>query len=368
MSILIDRPDVFLKEVHPKDIAGSIILERKFKRAKKYSRVSPSEGEKIARLSYHVPDIYFSVASYFGQPLLTNFANSRCLVAQFTVSKNTTITNIYATLDRKNFPLPTVVVTNGQILTCFWMLESSIGNNEFHKVFLLQHGLYKLLKQYNPSKKMLAADYLVPLPGTVNSKTGTNVCVIRHTGQYVNNELAEKVLLQSYSKNDCDKLELHSKAIHDLHALLGHRFLSWNLVNSCEDWLLFFGASLCYFCTGEQLKKELKAIAESLENKKWHLIKNKYSTLIDDLIRDGKSGFVVHDNIRIPTNSVDWFVLVAGKLGVEFDEVMDLGLNVITGSHIMNIHITPKLPGLQLHPVGKIQFIPVERLTLKEIA
>lgn len=367
MNNEIARPEVFLKEVHPSIAEGSIILERTIKRTKLHSQVKPHEAEKIARLSYEVPDLFFSVSSYYGKPLLTNFANTRCLVAVFNGSHDVTVSKIYVELQSEGFPLPTAVVTDGQQLLFFWILKNIISSHEFHKVYLLQHGLYQLLKKFKPSKKMLEIDLVVPLIGTINSKKGVHVGVIAFKGELLDNDFAEDFLLRNFSNSDYDKLEIHSRAILELHALLAYRFFTWNIKNSCDDWLLFFGASLCYFCTEQQLKIELRAIAESLENNKWKIIKDKYDGLINNITKDAAQGFIVHNGIRISINESDWFVLVGGKLDVEQDEIERLSMSVVTGNYAINVSkVIPKLP--KIHPVGEIQFIPVERLTIKEVA
>jgi hypothetical protein len=152
----------------------------------------------------------------------------------------------------------------------------------------------------------------------------------------------------------------------ELLALLGDRFMTWSLNSVCEDWLIFFGASLCHFCPNEQLVKELQAIAVSLECKSWQTIKDKYEHLIICIARDAVNGFLKLHGQHVSIDRDDWFYLVSNKLEVSQDEIRRLGLNVIVEDQ--SDYMASGFDVRSIQPVGEFKFIPLERLMIKAVA
>lgn len=359
----IARPEVFFREVHPEISKGQIVLERIIGRSKRHSRVLPSDAEKIARLSCNVPDLSYSVASFSGMPLLTNFESTRCLFLQSRRSPDTK-DKVFNALQNRGFPLPTAVTSDGELLTYYWMLEKALTRREFYKVYLFQLALYHCVSEAKPTRESLDISALVPLVGTINSKTGEHVGVVAHTGVILKNLVAEEMLLHSHRASSLECLQRHSQAILELQALLHDRVL--NPVHSCDDWLLFFGASLSHFCSQKQLEKELQAIAVSLVGLEWAKIEEEYSSLITGIAATAGEDYIRYRGQHFSTNDPDWFRCIYGKLDVTYEEVDRLGFSVIVENED---HISKSRFDLtSIYPVGEMNFVPIERLVFTKVA
>ncbi len=353
----IARPEVFLGKFHAPAGKGRIVLERRTMRGVCRSQIFPEDAGKLARVTCKVPDVLFSPCSFRGLPLLLNFENINCLYVQLPVT-DVNKRRLYDLMEEKGFPIPTVVTTDGARLSFFWFLARPISRQEYFKVFLMQHGLFELVKNLTPYCDTLSISSLVGLPGTINSTTDGYVGVITPWGSRVDNGFAETFLTGRYRIPDYKRLRLHSRAIPELLALMHDRVL---LRDSAEDWLIFFAASLCHFCSTRQLLDELRAIAVSLEGRSWNQLASTYGRLIEDLSTSKLQGFVGNG---FSIDRPDWFSLVAGKLRVSEEEIKRLGLSVIVGEtdeffstevgHVM--------------PVGEVEFVPVERLFMRAVA
>lgn len=359
----IARPEVFIRALHPESAAGTLILERRLQRARYHSRVSPRDAEKIARLSWKVPDVSFSPASFYGLPLLTNFAGARCihLCLPYTPKARW---DLYDLLDKRHIPHPTAFVTSGTKLFFFWILEDIIPSTDFYRVYLLQHALMQLAHELDPIVSSLDVASLVPLIGTIQPDTQGFVSLAAYTGELLNNQLAEQILPREAGHEKLSDLRQHSRAIHELLALLNDRLMIRQPV--VEDWLIFFGVSLCFFCTRHQLIRELQAIAISLEGRQWQYISDRYEPLVEDIARTATNGYIVHRGLYLPVDKPDWFSLVAGALDVTADEIERLGLRVLCGDTEEFCAISA--PNEEhIRPVGDMKFVPVERLFFKEV-
>jgi hypothetical protein len=360
MSQDIAWPQNFFRQIHPLHESGSIILERSVDGRGKRSRVTASEAEKVARMSCEVPGVYFSVSSFSGMPLLTNFVNTNCLYAIVVLpdeakgsdwARHAFLREIYNKIEHKGFVLPTSVTYDGNRFVLYWVLEREIAKHEFYKVFLYQQALYILLKDIGLSRDSLEVSSLVPLIGTVNPETGQIVSLMVHQGEKLKITVAESKLLNVFLASEMERFRRNAYAVLELLRLFHDR--------------LFFGASLSHFCTEKQLVEELKALAVSLENKKWKDISGQYEELISDIAYSEVKGEFRHNGVHLSSNNSDWFDLVHGKLNISNDEIQRLKLSVLSGEQS---GFDFNSEGFELMSVGESDFIPMERLMFRKIA
>jgi hypothetical protein len=357
----IDRPEVFFRQLHPVGVRGSIVLRRKLNGSKHHSQILPEDAEKLFRLSCLVPDLSFSAATFKGMPLLINFESTNCLFAQFPSSAELN-RKLYQLVQDKGFSVPTFVVDDGERLTAFWVLRNPITRLEYHKVFLLQQGLLLLLSELRPFHDSLAVNTLVPLIGTTNSKSDRLVGIPSYSSRLLDNGFAERFLTRYFGISAADELTIHSRAILELLSLLHHRIFVAD--TPTEDWLLFFGASLCHFCGKDRLIDELRALCESLKGQSWRAIQSEYSDFIRDLATTAMDGYVRYGQGCIKSiDDTNWFNTMAGKLEITQAEVNALGLEVVISDRL-----DPAMRKLDINaiqPVGMRSFIPIERLLMK---
>lgn len=368
-------PQNFFRLIHPVHAAGGIVLERTLDGKGKRSRVDAGAAEKIARMSCNVPAVYFSVNSFSGMPLLTNFVSTNALYVRVLLPKDARVSDwakhaylreIYNKIEAKGFPIPTLVTDDGDKFTLYWVLEHPLLKHEFHKVFLYQRGLHFLLGHLGLAEESLETSSLVPLVGTRHPVTRDIISLIATQGPRLKRSTADARLLDFVRTTEPERLSQHATAVLELLLLFHDRTLTFDNQISHEDWLIFFGASLSQFCTSRQLIEELHALAVSLEGRPWRNIRTDYHRLVSEIAASAIDGEMRCDGIRLYPNQPDWFELAHGKLNVTEDEIERLGLLLLSGrSHFVYPN---SLQGISELSIGEDDFIPVERLLLNRVA
>ncbi|RLA45865.1 MAG: hypothetical protein DRR06_06305 [Gammaproteobacteria bacterium] len=365
----IDRPDVFFRSIHPKEnTVGNVILERYFPNAGlRQSHISLNKLASIASQAYLVPDIFFSVARFNGQRLLLNFEQTSAVYVQIPVNADPEyIIKVYNLLDKYFIPLPTSIIDDGSLLTLFWVLKNPLYRHEFYKVYLLHKAISRILAIYNNSiTGHLSVDFITRLIGTINSQNNKTVSLLRHTGRVLSNEQLENVLLKQFGADEYQKLQKHATIIQELLALFSDRF--WT--NSgrpelFEEWLIYFGASMSYFCEPKQLKKEMIALAESLEAYPWIKIKHQYDDLTTTIAENSRGGYLNHKGVRLVLNGDNWLDIISNRLNITQSEVDTLGLYILGRINYRNPSFQPALQ--KVHTIGSNQFVATEVLLMKQ--
>lgn len=361
------RTEDFFRMFHPKLKGhGSIILERRVGKSVAQSQISTLDLERISKYACGVKDIYFSTASFAGKSLLLNFARSNCLHLQ--VPKLEWNTNILVTLrlENKGIPLPTATIFDGQNFTFLWILDAPIENNEFYIYNLLQKGLFDAVSDFKPTKNNLDIAFLTRMVGSINGKNNKIVGLVNDYGKTYSRSYLEKAILNSIAMpiTEYQKIQMQAGVTLELMSLLADRwFTAAQTPEVFNDWIIFFGSSLCNFCTKDQLFQELSAIAESLEAKPWSKIKEKYSKLIISIIQTSKDGYINFEGIHLSINEAGWRDLIKGKLSITDEEITHLHLHVLGNKSNISPHLN--LQHKIIHPIGQISFVPVETLFLK---
>lgn len=367
--MIIDRTEHFFKAFHPQgEGGGNIILERKFSKGVKRSRITSSDLEQISKSACGLNDIYFSTASFKGRPLTVNFAKTNCLHLQVPENNNRTyldLTNRLANV--KGIPFPTLAISDGEFLTLLWMLDKPITSKEFYIYSILQQCLYEIAEEFSPLERNLEISFLTRVVGSINSNNGSNVFISRNFGKTHNLHHLKKILLStttSISVNKFNQLQMQAGITLELLSLLDSRWFSTaQHPELFQDWLIFFGTSLCNFCTKEQLKNELKAIAESLEAKPWKIIGHDYKNIISSISATAKDGYIDFEGFSHAINHPHWVELIQGRLQISKFEIDSLNLQTLSGSSEISPYLHDKMKGTIA--LGENDFVPVARLLLK---
>lgn len=362
-----DRTEEFFRLFHSENgIRGSIVLERRCGSSPRRSQVVTKDLAHITKSACGVEDIFFSTATYLGHPLLLNFSQTNCIHLQIPKSDLITETLVKIRLEDQGIPLPTIVLFDGQYLTFLWFLDTPIKSSEFYRYTLAERLLFQIASEFNPTKSNLDPVFLTRVVGSVNRKNKVNSHILSDHGVVHKKEyLLNKILSSGFiSGSTYPELQVYAGITLELMSLLGSRWFSAaRSPELFQDWIIFFGSSLCHFCTPEQLFRELRAIAESLENKPWGEIRKTYTPLIKALSETARDGYIRVDGMHYSINGPTWRELIQGKLQISSSEILELNLQVIGNRSSVSPHLHEQ--NKCIYPVGHANFIPVERLFFK---
>jgi hypothetical protein len=367
--VIIDRPENFFKLFHPQgENCGNIILERSFQKEVLRSRITSSDLEQISKRAYGVKDIYFSTAGFNGRPLIVNFARTTCLHLQVPDQSPRTYLDLTTRLSNiKSIPHPTLAISDGETITLLWMLDTPITAKEFYIYIILQRCLYELASEFNPSDENLEISFLTRVVGSINGNNNNNVVTSRNYGKTHNLKHLKEILLSantSFSIGKYNQLQTQAGVTLELLSVFNNRWFGTTQNQDLfHDWLRFFGASLCNFCTTEQLENELKAIAESLEAKKWKTIKSEYQKIIESIISTSTDGYISFTNASYAINHPKWSELIQERLKISSNEIKLLNLQTISGSSSISPYLHDDIK--ETIAVGESDFVPISRLLLK---
>ena len=364
----IDRPEIFFRLIHPKEkTLGDVILERHFPTAgMRQSNISPNKLASIASKACLIPDLFFSVARFNGRRLLLNFEQTSAVYVQIPASADLEyIMKVYNLLDKNLIPLPTSIIDDGEFLTLFWVLKTPLYRHEFYKVYLLHKAISSVLAVYKSINGHLSVDFTTRLIGTMNSKKNKIVSLARHSGRVLSNDQLESVLFKRFGADEYQELQKHAMIIQELLALFSDRF--WTISQRpelFEEWLIYFGASMAFFCEPKQLKTELIALSESLEIKPWIKIKDQYDDLITNIAENSRGGYLHHQGVRLELNRENWLDIISHRLTITQYEIDTLGLYTLGEVNHRNPSFQPALH--KVHTIGSNQFVTTEILLMKQ--
>jgi|GEM_PF-1295713 len=361
------RTEDFFRMFHPSSKGvGNIVLRRKFGKSFVQSQISTLDLEQVSRHACGLEEIYFSTASFLGQTLLLNFARSNCLHLQ--VPKTAWNTSILVTLrlEMCGIPLPTATTFDGENFTLLWILDTPIESNEFHIYAMLQQGLYKVAEEFNPTMNNLDIAFTTRMVGSINGNNKQHVGLVTDYGKtYTRNYLEEAILkAANITASEYRKMQTQAGTTLELMSLLGERWFSASQYPELfNDWIIFFGSSLCNFCTPNQLFNELCAIAESLEGQPWKKISEKYADLISSVISTARDDYIKFDGIHLSINEANWRDIIKGKLAITPTEQEHLNLQVLGNQSTVSPHL--HLLHKVYHSIGHTEFVPIQRLLMK---
>jgi len=361
---LLYRPEIFFRSAHPKNTRGRVVLQRHLGTNTVNSfLVDTKQLEKIARTIIGTPEIFFSTASFLGTQLILNFDRTFCLHLQIPIKNDFTQLDVTDHLGSKGIPAYSATISDPKFLTMLWFLDKPFLLHEFHTYHMLQRYIYNAAHEFGPTKKNLDLTFLTRFPGT---KTKQNDWIyVRPTGKIHNKHHLEQVLLNNNTARDYKNAQHKAGIFLELRSLLHELWWGSGIPESLRsDWLIFFASSLGYFCTPEQLFKELVAIAESLSNTQWKNISEEYQPLITSLSETAHQGYVSYDNIKLSTDYPEWATLIGGKIASK-NLLQELNLDVLLGKDTLSPYLA-KQDRIR-NPFGKDEFSPIERIAIKAV-
>ncbi len=330
-------------------------MSRKIGNRYNYTRASSADAAKIANMSQTVPGIKFTPASYRGKPLLSNFESTKCLFLTTDGSLDTR-EKLFNHANSKGFPIPTIVTSDNEQQTFYWILTRPIGASNFWKVFLLQRGLSKFFSATKPVSDCMRAGAMTSVVGSVNPETNRIVGIPAYSGEELDNNKAESILTSLFGAGGVPTLERSAVLLQDLLALFHDRILCQTFTDAPQIWLEAFGASMGMFCDEKDLVKELKAVLCTLTNNKQSVIKNNFCGDVQQIAKLSTSG-------DIP-NTEEWCNEISENLRVSGDEVNRLGLRILGFRHHGGYNLKV-LDDSKLNAIGVEKFVPLERFFLK---
>lgn len=370
----INDPDGFLRFIHP-DEKGNIIVQRNFAKKKLISRTSAKILEPAARSAVGEKDIFMSISSFTGRPLLLNFQRTNCLYIQVKSHKedeSKTYMSICKHLSDRGIPLPNIVLSDGERLDILWHLSEPFTRKEVFDFIACQNQLYNILSEskFKIVKESNSPSHLIRLIGTVNSRTGYNACVIRLWQDPIPNERILSALYESVTKRDFDIIQKSAYELIDMELLFREKvFEIKSSPKTYSDWVMFFAAPLGKLCTEKQLREELKALAESLENTKWELVTSEMKALVSDLSKSASSRLITIGGSNFDTTTSHWRHMAANLLNVNDNDVQTYGLSQIIPETSKPKHkIINVVPEVSQMPFGNQELVPLNRLLLKKVA
>jgi len=298
-------------------------------------RPESAQLEWFARRAYGLPQLFFSVASYKGRPLLLNFEKSNCLYAQVCVRddewkrESDLILKLGAEITSCGLPLPTLFLNNGEHIDLLWHLEDPYRFDNAARFILSQKQMFRVLAAagISVSPNTLSPSSLIQMVGTRNRRSKKIAMPIRYLSDPIKRARMEASLLEGVSVIEFERAQAGAEIFLELQAVFRRRVLSIAIDHQVNiDWLIFFGAALGGLCTVEQIRLELRALAESLENKKWHYISPEYHSTIEQVSDSAVSGLIGINGQMMDANSSNWWTMVAGFLQITCEEAASLGL------------------------------------------
>ncbi|WP_162925802.1 hypothetical protein [Isoalcanivorax indicus] len=364
----IDRPEIFFERIHPyKGGDGSVVLERLLNKKPQRMLVPPRELEILSRRIYNLKDVRFSTGCFSGLPLLLNMRSTSCCTVRIPKSQgNQTFHIVTMRLDRSGIPLCSVCVDDGRELTFIWTFESPIQKREFFDAHIIQNTIKEKIEEFSPTQDSADLSSLIPFVGSQNSKTGVHAAP-RHIGKSYSKEFLREKILDLTPASKRDKHLRNAGLLLELQSLFDSRW--WAISSSpeqCKNWVLFFGVALSPFCSPKQMELELKAISESIEQKPWRDIKEKYKGIIGSITSSCHDGFIKYNGSIYSVYAPHWPEWVKGALSISNDEISDLDLKLLSGEASLSPHLSN--PTRRFLPVGNWEFVPESRFLLKKVS
>lgn len=368
----IDNHEVFLRHLHNYNSGGTVIFRRDYKNSRpKFAKVPAEFLSYKIKYAECVPDLYYSFSSFHGLPLVLNFHRTQTLfvVVPITIKEeHEFVLQLLEFTDKNKIPSPSAIQSDGSFATIIWFLETPITSQSVYQYCSYQQLLHKLFSCLGSNIKTRDITSLIRSTGSINSKNNKLVRLIHGDGRTVSNKRMEKSLLENLSAQSYNNLRSHGIALQQLEALWDYRF--WDIHQKPEQyqfWLLLFGAALKNLCSNKQLTYELKAIAESLENKKWTLIQHKHKSLIKTLSNSAIDKPILINGLTVDVTEKNWNEIFFTLLKISNEEAAALGISSLPNT---NDFISSKICNISektLHNFGFDNFEPIDRLLMKSV-
>ncbi|MES9895814.1 MAG: hypothetical protein ABW141_13030 [Candidatus Thiodiazotropha endolucinida] len=247
---MIDRPEFFVKLIHPTTLGGYAILRRKENGRHRNSKVPADQLQKIAKSVFGHRLHYISLASFYGNPIFLNFQQTSCLHVALPANKNNisdVLLNSSYALDRQSFPQPNLRVFDGEVLINIWNLKNKLAAQDAYKYLLYENIIHQTLLDYglSPILESISPSYLCPIVGTYNNKPNHPSRIERYNESPINNTSIDQVIIDCISPKNIEDVTTGISALIDLKILFRERIFEIASNPECRnDWLIYFGATL----------------------------------------------------------------------------------------------------------------------------
>ncbi len=368
----IENHEVFLRQLHDYNSGGTVIFRRDYKKSRsKFARIPARYLPYKIKDAEGVPDLYYSFSSFSGRPLVLNFHRTQTLftVVPITVKpEHEFVLQLLNFVDKHNFPSPSAIQSDGHFATIIWFLDTPITSESVYQYCSYQQLLHEMFKCVGSNIRTKNIASFIRSTGSKNSKNDKYVRLIHINARTVSNKRIEDSLLENLSAMKYNKLRKHGIALHNLEALWDYRF--WEISQNPKQyplWILLFGAALKNLCCKKQLIEELRAIAESLENKKWPIIQNEYNRLIKSIAKSSADEAFVINGLTVDVNERNWNEMFFKLLQITNDEASALGFNSLPNTNDFISGSTYDVTKRTLINFGFDDFEPIDRLLIKAV-
>jgi len=364
----LDKPEVFLNYLHERNSGGLIVFGNRNLSSRNVAKVPAHALSKIVRQAAHLPDIFFSITNYSGLPLILNFNQTRSVFVSIPISNKNIAEftqDLYRYMSTLDIPPPNVIHTDGEQATLLWLLSTPILKHDVYKFCIYQLILFNLFREIGASPTTLNITTLIRCIGTKNTINDCFARTVYFKPETIRQERMELALLKNFNANEYKKLEKHAEMLYEIQMLWHHQTLSLPLrPDLYNDWIIFHGAELCYFCDELQLKKELIAIAESLEGLRWNKISDKYTQLIGCINETARQGIIDINGCAVHTNDPSWKAFIIKRLDITDKETQQLGLNQLSTNETLMRQRIQNIPMTALESYGYDYSKPIEKILM----
>lgn len=328
----------FFETIHPKDSKGSVVLEGPIKNRRASSFVTTTQLSRLLRHACVQKDILFSPSRFYGSPLLLNFSGANALVSCIPV-KNLThdVNSICSSFESARLPRPTVILRSGCDYYLLWLLDEPLSQAEFYLAFLFQQKIFYFLREkgFSPKQESLEIVSKVPVPGTIESKTKNHVSIAPYcSGSVLRKECLEAVVYGGVNPAEKIRILNHAKILQELLVLFERRAIEIHFrPDLYSDWIWFIGASLKFFCSDGQLRREILALGRAVEGGGFDEKKQFYEGIYQQLVAVNDGHRVAYKNSYFTLET--WVNFIFGRLEIEQKEVDELGLYTLANEHFV---------------------------------
>ena len=232
--------------------------------------------EDLLKEDFDKEDVYISMSTFYKpmrrieniKELTCNFIDLDTYNTKFT--KTQILMNLEDNYFNRSIPRPSLIIDSGRGLTLGWTIER-VPYMALPLWKSIQEYLYSQLKEFGADRKALDATRVLRVPGSINSKSGTRVKILKKYDYVYTLREIQREFLPDLDENRPKKKGRPKKIVyvHRERSLYQGRIL--DLVKLCElrnydvkghrETILFlYRYYLCYFYEDEQ-----KALEDVLE-------------------------------------------------------------------------------------------------------
>lgn len=285
-----------------------------------------------------------SAAAYIGCGIFLNCVSSRLVAVDLDLKKVPPLAKLSPEnlaykiawrLEQEKIPLFSAILIDADYATLLWILRQPMETVDLHQIYTIESGLESALASLGAtSGKGLTRT--LPLPLQSETSRG-NIRLVTNAGFFPLVDVDRLIESVSSSVTIVNTVALHRsyEVLQELNALYFHRvFEIARQSERCWVWLSAYAAAIKPFVDINEHKRCVRAVSESLRNKKWRTIHNEtipnssitFQGLLDIIVRNSRADTVrLADQKYYNINRLEWAREASALLDVSRFEIGQLG-------------------------------------------